>query len=71
MTQNKTAITPFTFTLEDDDGEEVEHSLPAKLELCDNCGGEGKIVDPDMAMSTHWTLRVISVSVIVFLYLYR
>jgi DnaJ-class molecular chaperone len=48
MTQNKTATTPFTFTLEDDDGEEVEYSVPAKLELCSNCNGEGKTVDPNI-----------------------
>ncbi len=37
-----------TFVIEDDDGEEVEYSLPAKFEVCDCCGGEGKHVNPNI-----------------------
>lgn len=34
------------FTYEDDDGNEVEASLPAVYEVCDHCYGEGKHVNP-------------------------
>lgn len=34
-----------TITLFDDDGEEMEVSLPSYKEVCSNCHGEGKHVD--------------------------
>jgi len=34
-----------TFTLEDDDGEEFEYSLPSRYEVCSECNGEGRHVN--------------------------
>ncbi len=42
------ALTPFTFTLENDEGEEVEHSLPAKWAVCGRCHGDGTHVNPNI-----------------------
>ena len=39
------SASPIKFTLENDDGEEIEYSLPGKYEVCSGCGGEGKHVD--------------------------
>jgi len=36
------------FTYEDDDGNEIEASLPAEYEVCDHCHGEGKHVNPSI-----------------------
>ena len=35
-----------TILLEDDDGNEVEHQLPAEWVVCFRCEGNGKVVDP-------------------------
>lgn len=34
--------------LEDDEGEEVEHWLPVKFEVCGLCRGKGTCVNPDI-----------------------
>lgn len=34
------------FTTYDDDGEEMIHYLPARMEVCDRCNGEGTHVNP-------------------------
>ncbi len=36
------------FTYEDDDGNEIEASLPAEYAVCDRCHGEGKHVNPSI-----------------------
>lgn len=36
---------PITFTYENDDGEEVEESLPTRFEVCPTCRGNGKHVN--------------------------
>lgn len=36
------------FVLEDEDGNEVEHKLPAKYEVCHRCQGEGTHVNPNV-----------------------
>lgn len=37
-----------TITLEDDDGNEVEHELPAEYTVCPCCRGNGSIVNPNV-----------------------
>lgn len=37
-----------TFTLEDDDGEEVTHKVPAKYEVCSHCSGSGSHVNSNI-----------------------
>ena len=44
-------------TIEDEDGVEQEHQLPAKWEICGNCHGEGKhshAVDGNGITSSEW-----------------
>src|SRR5277367_5213950 len=38
----------FVFISYDADGEETEHSLPAKFEVCPRCGGEGSHTNPSI-----------------------
>jgi len=38
-------------TLTDDEGEEVEHALPARYDVCPACEGRGKHVDPNIDAS--------------------
>ncbi len=38
-------------TLTDDEGEEVEHELPARYDVCPTCEGRGKHVDPNIDAS--------------------
>ena len=35
-----------TVTIEDDDGNETEHELPAKMEVCSRCEGHGSHLAP-------------------------
>jgi hypothetical protein len=44
---NMEAMT-FTFTQENDDGEEVSYTLPAKFEVCPTCEGRGSHVNPSI-----------------------
>jgi hypothetical protein len=37
-----------TFIEETDDGEEVEHVIPSKYEVCPNCSGKGSHVNPNV-----------------------
>jgi hypothetical protein len=37
-----------TVTIEDEDGEEVQHELPAKNEVCDRCEGYGTHLNPNI-----------------------
>jgi hypothetical protein len=37
-----------TFTVEDDDGNEVEHTVRLKFEVCDTCNGRGSHVNPSI-----------------------
>lgn len=37
-----------SITLLDDDGEETEHSLPAKMEVCSRCEGHGTHLNPSI-----------------------
>src|SRR3954471_21354083 len=39
-------MTTISFTYEDDDGEEIEASLPAKMEVCYRCSGHGSHLHP-------------------------
>jgi hypothetical protein len=38
----------FTFTKEEEDGEEVSYTLPARYEVCPTCEGRGNHVDPSI-----------------------
>lgn len=38
----------YTFTVENDDGEEVSYTLPVKWEVCHTCEGRGKHVNPSI-----------------------
>lgn len=40
--------TEIKFTVEDDDGNEVEHTLPSKFEVCSRCEGHGTHLHPDI-----------------------
>lgn len=40
------------FKTEDENGDEVEHELPAKYEVCDRCRGEGSHVNPSIGAIT-------------------
>jgi len=40
--------TTVRFTVEDDDGEEHVHELPARWEVCGRCDGEGAHVNPSV-----------------------
>jgi hypothetical protein len=35
-------------TIEDDDGEETEHELPCKMEVCYDCQGHGMVMNASM-----------------------
>lgn len=35
-----------TFTIDNDEGEEIEVTLPVRFEVCSRCEGKGKHVDP-------------------------
>lgn len=37
-----------SFHLEDEDGNEIEHCLPAKNDVCPRCGGYGKHTNPNI-----------------------
>lgn len=37
-----------TITIEDDDGNETEHELPCKMEVCDDCEGHGFVLNESM-----------------------
>jgi RecJ-like exonuclease len=37
-----------TFTLVTDDGDEAEHSIPARYEVCSRCAGTGTHVNPSI-----------------------
>jgi len=41
-------VTSIVFIEERDDGEEVEHVLPARWEICDRCEGDGHHVNPSI-----------------------
>ena len=36
------------FTTEDNEGNEVSHTLPTKFEVCGTCGGRGSHVNPSI-----------------------
>jgi len=46
--QMKKMCEPITFTIEDDDGEEITYLLPTKYEVCDRCRGTGRHVNPNI-----------------------
>lgn len=37
-----------TITIEDDDGNETDHELPCKMEVCDDCEGHGFVLNESM-----------------------
>jgi hypothetical protein len=41
-------VVVFKFTLCDDDGNEIEHELPSKFEVCGRCSGHGTHLNPSI-----------------------
>lgn len=42
-----------TFTVENDEGEEVTHELPAVMEVCDRCDGHGTHLNPNIGQHAY------------------
>ena len=46
--RNATDRNTITVTLYDDEGDEVEHELPARMEVCSRCEGHGTHLNPSI-----------------------